>query len=276
MLTRRLRAARRAPSAVAIGVGYVPGHRLTFDTVSTGKRQSSGTCDMEATGDATDRLYGVLFSISKTDEKSLDREEGLDRGYRKKHDRCLHRHRHQTSGRVHRDAKRSDLTPVSLVQGIRGSRRRRTRGFRTITSNASARCNRKPTPMRKDERRTKRSSPGISPWTVAKLSQNPIFLTLFGIACEREQIPRIEESLKNRLNATEAMESSRGRPRHRATLTVGPTGTLDRRVAFAGRLRYSAQSEIGGRMVDGREITGGSARSRECTDSQQMRTSEFT
>lgn len=101
MLTRRLRAARRAPSAVAIGVGYVPGHRLTFDTVSTGKRQSSGTCDMEATGDATDRLYGVLFSISKTDEKSLDREEGLDRGYRKKHDRCLHRHRHQTSGRVH-------------------------------------------------------------------------------------------------------------------------------------------------------------------------------
>lgn len=83
MLPRRLRDARRAPSAVAEGIGYVTGYRLTFDKVSTGRRQSSGKCDMEATGDASDRVYGVLFSISKTDEKSLDREEGLDRGYRK-------------------------------------------------------------------------------------------------------------------------------------------------------------------------------------------------
>jgi hypothetical protein len=28
-------------------------------------------------------VYGVLLSISRADEKSLDREEGLDRGYRK-------------------------------------------------------------------------------------------------------------------------------------------------------------------------------------------------
>lgn len=83
MLTRRLRDARRAPSAVAEGTGYVSGHRLTFDKVSRGKRQSSGKCDMEATGNAADRIHGVLFSISKADEKSLDREEGLDRGYRK-------------------------------------------------------------------------------------------------------------------------------------------------------------------------------------------------
>lgn len=83
MLTRRLRDAKRAPSAIAEGTGYVPGYRLTFDKVSTGKQQSSGKCDMEATGDGTDRVYGILFSISKADEKSLDREEGLDRGYRK-------------------------------------------------------------------------------------------------------------------------------------------------------------------------------------------------
>src|SRR5262245_7117559 len=83
MLTRRLRYARGAPSAVAVGFGYVAGHRLTFDVVSRGKRQSSGKCDMQLTCDATDRVYGVLFNISKADEKGVDREEGLDRGHRK-------------------------------------------------------------------------------------------------------------------------------------------------------------------------------------------------
>ena len=83
MLTRRLADPRRAPSARALGVGYVEKHKLTFDKISRGTRQNSGKCDMEATGLAADRVYGVLFSIAVEDEASLDREEGLDRGYRK-------------------------------------------------------------------------------------------------------------------------------------------------------------------------------------------------
>jgi gamma-glutamylcyclotransferase (GGCT)/AIG2-like uncharacterized protein YtfP len=66
-----------------LGVGYVEKHKLTFDKISRGTRQNSGKCDMEATGLDADRVYGVLFSIAVEDEASLDREEGLDRGYRK-------------------------------------------------------------------------------------------------------------------------------------------------------------------------------------------------
>ncbi len=84
MLTRRLRAPKRAPSARVEGTGYVTGHRFTFDKVSTDKQgRRSGKCDMEATGDRADLVHGVLFSIDRTDEKRLDRAEGLDHGYRK-------------------------------------------------------------------------------------------------------------------------------------------------------------------------------------------------
>jgi hypothetical protein len=49
--------------------------------------------------------------------------------------------------------------------------------------------------------------------TVAKLSQNPIVLTCFGIAFERKQIPRIVENLRKSLNAKETTEADRLRPR---------------------------------------------------------------
>jgi cation transport regulator ChaC len=83
MLTRRLRAPERAPSAQREGIGYVQGYRLTFDKGSTGKKYRSGKCDMERTGVATDRVWGVLFSIPNTEEAALDKAEGLDKGYRK-------------------------------------------------------------------------------------------------------------------------------------------------------------------------------------------------
>jgi hypothetical protein len=38
---------------------------------------------MEGTGNPTDRVYGVLFSIAMNEEKALDDAEGLDKGYRK-------------------------------------------------------------------------------------------------------------------------------------------------------------------------------------------------
>ena len=79
MLTRRLTAANRAPSAKPIGIGYVESRRLTFDKVS---RDGSGKCDAQATGKKTDRVYGVIFEIALTDKTALDGAEG---GYAEEH-----------------------------------------------------------------------------------------------------------------------------------------------------------------------------------------------
>jgi len=78
MLTRRLTAADRAPSARPIGIGYVEGRRLTFDKLS---QDGSGKCDAEATGNPTDRVYGVIYEIGLTDKAALDEAESLGRGY---------------------------------------------------------------------------------------------------------------------------------------------------------------------------------------------------
>ena len=72
MFTRRL--TRRTPSAAAVGIAYVEGYRLTFDKVST---DGSGKCDIEATGNAADRVYGVLFRIATAEAADLDDHEGL-------------------------------------------------------------------------------------------------------------------------------------------------------------------------------------------------------
>jgi AIG2-like family len=65
---------------MAIGTGFVQGHRLPFDKVST---DGSGKCAIEETGNLVDRVYGVLFEISLSDSRSLDDAEGLGQGYRK-------------------------------------------------------------------------------------------------------------------------------------------------------------------------------------------------
>lgn len=78
MLTCRLTA--RTRSATAEGPGYVEGRRLVFDKVSW---DGSGKADIEATGNATDRVYGVLFRICAAEESALDKAEGVGKGYRK-------------------------------------------------------------------------------------------------------------------------------------------------------------------------------------------------
>lgn len=78
MLTRRL--AGRTPSAKKEGIGYVEGRRLAFDKVSS---DGSGKADIEITDKQTDRVYGVLFKIARTEEGELDAHEGLNKGYRK-------------------------------------------------------------------------------------------------------------------------------------------------------------------------------------------------
>ena len=85
MLNRHIQATNRAPSAQAQGTGFVVAHRLTFDKVSTEKSgRRSGKCDMEATGQPADRTHGVLFSIPKTEEATLDKAEGVGKGYEKR------------------------------------------------------------------------------------------------------------------------------------------------------------------------------------------------
>jgi len=79
MLSRRLHAPNRTPSAVAVGTGFVGGRRLTFDKVST---DGSGKCDIEVTTNPNDRAYGVLFEIDAAEKPALDRPEGLGEGYR--------------------------------------------------------------------------------------------------------------------------------------------------------------------------------------------------
>ena len=53
---------------------------MTFDKVST---DGSGKCNIEATNDRADRVYGVLFSIEKRESPDLDEAEGLGSGYQK-------------------------------------------------------------------------------------------------------------------------------------------------------------------------------------------------
>ncbi len=80
MLSRRLKAKGRTPSAQFIGTGFVERHRLIFDKVSTDR---SGKCNIKATTNPADRVHGVLFSILKAEECALDAAEGLGKGYRK-------------------------------------------------------------------------------------------------------------------------------------------------------------------------------------------------
>ena len=80
MFSRRLTAKERAPSAIPIGTGYVSNRRLTFDKVS---RDGSGKCDIEFTGNSTDRAYGVLYEVALSEKSNLDKAEGLWEGYKK-------------------------------------------------------------------------------------------------------------------------------------------------------------------------------------------------
>lgn len=76
MLSMRLQ--RRTPSAVLHGRGHVAGRRLTFHKKSDDR---SGKGDAEVTGNAADRVEGVLFWIARVEKQALDDAEGLGRGY---------------------------------------------------------------------------------------------------------------------------------------------------------------------------------------------------
>lgn len=78
MSSLRLRAADRAPSAMPTEVAYLDGYRLTFDKIG---RDGSAKCDCECTGNAADRVYGIVYSIALSDKARLDAIEGVGIGY---------------------------------------------------------------------------------------------------------------------------------------------------------------------------------------------------
>ncbi|WP_176060937.1 gamma-glutamylcyclotransferase family protein [Paraburkholderia sp. BCC1876] len=78
MCVARLTAPGRAPSAAVICSAYATGRRLTFDKAS---KDGSAKCDCKYTGNATDRVYGVVFEIHASDKAALDRAEGKGYGY---------------------------------------------------------------------------------------------------------------------------------------------------------------------------------------------------
>ena len=82
MLTRRLRAADRVPTAQPVCTGFVSGYRLTFTKVG---RDGSGKCSIEPTGNPGDRLFGVVFRIAHAHQAALDTAESLGSGYQRAH-----------------------------------------------------------------------------------------------------------------------------------------------------------------------------------------------
>jgi gamma-glutamylcyclotransferase (GGCT)/AIG2-like uncharacterized protein YtfP len=81
MLTQRLNAEDRAPSARPLSTGFIEGRRLSFDKLG---KDGSGKCDAEPTGNRSHRVYGVVFEVGRHEEHALDLVEGLGWGYAKR------------------------------------------------------------------------------------------------------------------------------------------------------------------------------------------------
>ncbi len=79
MCSARLMA--RTPSARAVSVAHLAGHRLRFHKSSI---DGSAKADAFRTGAAGDRIWGVVFEIDPAEEGELNRAEGYRCGYDKK------------------------------------------------------------------------------------------------------------------------------------------------------------------------------------------------
>ena len=77
MLTRRLTAPSRAPSAFACGIAGAPGFVVRFHKMGA---DGSGKCTLVAAEDAAAVAYGVLYELSDSDGTKLDRVEGVHTG----------------------------------------------------------------------------------------------------------------------------------------------------------------------------------------------------
>jgi gamma-glutamylcyclotransferase len=79
MSSRRL--LERAPSAAFLCIATLKEHRLRFHKKS---KDGSGKCDAVHTADRNDCVMGVVFEMSASDKKKLDRKECLGFGYEEK------------------------------------------------------------------------------------------------------------------------------------------------------------------------------------------------
>ena len=82
MCTDRLRAPDRVPSAKSLGIARISGYAFRFHKVS--KKDCSAKADAYYTGNPTDTIWGVIFSIDPAEKPNLDRAEGLGGGYDEK------------------------------------------------------------------------------------------------------------------------------------------------------------------------------------------------
>ena len=79
MSTARLR--QRVPSARALGVAVLHGHRLAFHKAG---RDGSAKCDVALSTQPGDRVYGVIYAMHTRHRQRLDLAEGLGMGYEHK------------------------------------------------------------------------------------------------------------------------------------------------------------------------------------------------
>ena len=75
------RISKRVPSAKALSIGALVGHKLMWHKVSSDR---SGKCDAYQTNNKNDILYGVIFDISEDEKHILDAAEGLGYGFDEK------------------------------------------------------------------------------------------------------------------------------------------------------------------------------------------------
>lgn len=72
---------QRCPSARFVGAFTLKGHQLKFHKNG---QDTSAKCDAFETNNEFDLVYGALFDLDDTDKETLDRIEGLGRGYNQK------------------------------------------------------------------------------------------------------------------------------------------------------------------------------------------------
>ena len=61
---------KRCPSATKLNVGFLPAYRLVFNRKGT--YRDGGVASISPTGNATDRVYGIIWELSTVDVQKLD------------------------------------------------------------------------------------------------------------------------------------------------------------------------------------------------------------
>jgi gamma-glutamylcyclotransferase len=78
MLTERLRARDRCPSAIPVDAAVLRGHTLQFWKIS---KDGSGKATIVRSQIAEAKVFGVVFEIVEAEKLNLDKVEGVGSGY---------------------------------------------------------------------------------------------------------------------------------------------------------------------------------------------------